>query len=156
MRNLLRFLFIFAFIVGGVLGVARADSVTQDLGRDDLPAAQVGFSGDMESSLDSLGSSGSVQLDPWSDGGLLLSSSLMSVSPVEPSDDGSLKSLLLTFIGTYDPIVLEHEYTSGNGYTSVLREVQIDYPWLASCALLLVVIYCFFRTLGNIFGGSRK
>lgn len=156
MRILLRFLFIFAFIVGGVLGVARADSSSENLGRDDLPAVQMGVTGDLEGSFDSSGSSGSLRDNLVSDGFILQSSSLMSVSPIEPSDDGSLKSLLLSFIGSYDPIVLEHEYTSGNGYTSVLREVQIDYPWLAACALLLVVTYCFFRTLGNIFGGSRK
>lgn len=136
---------------------ARADQSPAVVGSDDLAKDQVYLPGGVEVLPDSGRDLGFVEYNPLSDRlGIESASGLMSVAPIGPSDDGSLKSLLLSFIGTYDPIVLEHEYTSGNGYTSVLREVQIDYPWLAACALLIVVMYCFFRTLGNIFGGSRK
>lgn len=153
----LRYILFFILIFGGVLTFARADQSLSALVSDDLSTNQVGQSGGLEGVSDSGGDLIFISDNSLSSRlGFQSSSSLMSVAPIEPSDDGSLKSLLLSFIGSYDPIVLEHEYTSGNGYTSVLREVQIDYPWLAACALLIVVLYCFFRTLGNIFGGSRK
>lgn len=153
----LKFTLFFILVVGGVFSFASADQSLPALVPDDFSAYQVGESGGLEGDPDSGRDPAFVEYNPLSSRlGLQSSSSLMSVAPIEPADDGSLKSLLLSFIGSYDPIVLEHEYTSGNGYTSVLREVQIDYPWLAACALLIVIMYCFFRTLGNIFGGSRK
>lgn len=155
--RILKYIFIFVLIFGGVISFARADQSLSALVSDDLPTYQVGESGGLEGVSDSGRDFAFIGDNPLSSRlGFQSSSSLMSVAPIEPADDGSLKSLLLTFIGSYDPIVLEHEYTSGNGYTSVLREVQIDYPWLAACVLLIVVMYCFFRTLGNIFGGCRK
>lgn len=75
---------------------------------------------------------------------------LRSVAPVEPANDGSLKSVFLSLIGSYDPIVLEYEYTSQQGYTSYLREVQLDYPWLASAFLFIVVLWCVFKIGGRV------
>lgn len=153
----LKFILLFIFVVGGVMTFARADQLPQAVVSDDFRSNQVGESGGPEGDSDSGRDPVFVDYNPLSSRlGFQSASSVMSVAPIEPADDGSLKSLLLSFIGSYDPIVLEHEYTSGNGYSSVLREVQIDYPWLAACALLIVIMYCFFRTLGYIFGGSRK
>lgn len=75
---------------------------------------------------------------------------LRSVAPVEPSDDGSLKSVFLSLIGSYDPIVLEYQYTSSQGYVSYLREVQLDWPWLASAFLFIVVLWCVFKIGGRV------
>lgn len=80
----------------------------------------------------------------------LTSVTLMSVVPVQPADDGSLKSILLSLIGDYDPIVLEYSYQSSQGYTSYLREVQIDYPWIAAAVLFVVVLWCVFKIGGKV------
>ena len=76
--------------------------------------------------------------------------SVTSVSPVEPSDASGLKSALLGVLGSYDPVVVEYQYSSGNGYTNYLREVQPDYVWLCSFALLALVIFCLFRLGGAL------
>ena len=73
-----------------------------------------------------------------------------SVSPVEPSDTTGLKSALLGVLGSYDPVIVEYQYSDRNGYTNYLREVQPDYVWLCSCALLALVIYCLFRLGGAL------
>lgn len=73
-----------------------------------------------------------------------------SVSPIQPSDTTGLKSALLGVLGSYDPVIVEYQYTGGNGYTNYLREVQPDYVWLCSCALLALVIYCLFRLGGAL------
>lgn len=74
-----------------------------------------------------------------------------SVAPVTPSSTSGLKAALLSFIGDYDPVIVEYQYQSSNGYTSYLREVQPDYSWMISAAFLLVLVYCIFRLLGVIF-----
>lgn len=77
---------------------------------------------------------------------------LRSVSPVTPSDASGLKSVLLSFLGDYDPVIVEYQYQNPNTqYYSYLREVQPDYPWLVSAAVLVVFIYCLFRLGGAIF-----
>lgn len=73
-----------------------------------------------------------------------------SVSPVEPSDTSGLKSALLGVLGNYDPVIVEYQYSDRNGYTNYLRDVQPDYVWLCSCALLALVIYCLFRLGGAL------
>lgn len=74
--------------------------------------------------------------------------SLASVAPVTPSSTSGLKSALLGILGNYDPVIVEYQYSSGNGYTNYLREVQPDYVWLCSAALLALVIYCLFKLGG--------
>ena len=73
-----------------------------------------------------------------------------SVSPLEPSDTSGLKSALLGVLGSYDPVIVEYQYSDRNGYTNYLRDVQPDYVWLCSCALLALVIYCLFRLGGAL------
>lgn len=73
-----------------------------------------------------------------------------SVSPVVPSDTTGLKSALLGVLGSYDPVIVEYEYSDRNGYKNYLRDVQPDYVWLCSCALLALVIYCLFRLGGAL------
>ena len=74
-----------------------------------------------------------------------------SLSPVTPEDTTGLKSVLLQYIGDYDPVIVEYEYqNSNNQYTSYLREVQPDYVWLCSCGLLVVVLYSLIKLGGAI------
>lgn len=76
--------------------------------------------------------------------------SVSSVSPVQPSDTSGLKAALLGVLGDYDPIVIEYQYSTGNGYTNYLREVQPDYVWICSFVLLALVIFCLFRLGGAL------
>lgn len=76
---------------------------------------------------------------------------LQSVAPVTPSSTSGLKAVLLDLIGDYDPVIVEYQYQSSTqGYYSYLREIQPDYVWMISCAVLLVVLYCVFRLGGAI------
>lgn len=76
--------------------------------------------------------------------------SVTSVSPVEPSNTSGLKAALLGVLGNYDPVIIEYQYSSGNGYTNYLREVQPDYVWICSFVLLALVIFCLFRLGGAL------
>lgn len=102
------------------------------------------------------GSSDFLFADPDDSGsGLLDDLSLVSVStyglsPVTPSDTTGLKSVLLEFIGEYDPVIVEYEYQNTNGYNSYLREVQPDYVWLASCGMLALFVLSLFKLGGAI------
>ena len=79
--------------------------------------------------------------------------SLSSVAPVTPSSTSGLKAALLEILGNYDPVIIEYQYSSGNGYTNYLREVQPDYVWLCSAALLALVIFCLFKLGGGLIRG---
>lgn len=79
--------------------------------------------------------------------------SLSSVAPVTPSSTSGLKSALLGILGNYDPVIVEYQYQSSQGYNNYLREVQPDYVWLCSAALLALVIYCLFKLGGGLIRG---
>ena len=76
--------------------------------------------------------------------------SVISVAPIKPSDTTGLKSALLGVLGDYDPVIIEYQYNSGSGYSNYLREVQPDYVWICSFALLALVIFCLFRLGGAL------
>lgn len=80
----------------------------------------------------------------------LVGTSVYSLSPVTADDATGLKSVLLSFVGEYDAVIVEYEYQNTNGYSSYLREVQPDYVWLCSCALLVVMIFCLFKLGGAL------
>lgn len=73
------------------------------------------------------------------------------VNPVTPASTSGLKKIILDMIGNYDAIIVEYAYQSSQGYTSYLREVQIDYPWIAAVCVFALVLLCFFRILGVLF-----
>ena len=82
---------------------------------------------------------------------ILTGVTVMSLSPVTPSDTSGLKAVLLELLGDYDPVIVEYAYqNTNNSYMSYLREVQPDYVWLCSAALLVVVIFCVFRLGGAV------
>ena len=82
---------------------------------------------------------------------ILTGVTVMSLSPVTPSDTSGLKAVLLELLGDYDPVIVEYAYQNTNtSYMSYLREVQPDYVWLCSAALLVVVIFCVFRLGGAV------
>lgn len=76
-----------------------------------------------------------------------------SVAPVTPADTTGLKAVLLGLLGNYDPVVVEYQYQSSQGYNNYLREVQPDYVWLCSFALLALMIFCIFKLGGALLRG---
>ena len=80
--------------------------------------------------------------------------SRVSVPPVTPSSTTGLKAALLTVLGNYDPVVVVYQYnTSSSGYSSYATDIQVDYAWLASAALLCLVIWCLFKLGGALLRG---
>lgn len=80
--------------------------------------------------------------------------SRVSVPPVTPSSTSGLKAALLTVLGSYDPVVVVHQYqSSSSGYSSYATDVQPDYAWIASAALLCLVIWCLFKLGGALLRG---
>lgn len=78
---------------------------------------------------------------------------LTGLSPVTPSDTSGLKAVLLSFIGNYDPPIVQFEYTTSNNYKQYVNEIQPDYVWLCSFALIALFIYCLFKLGGALIRG---
>lgn len=75
------------------------------------------------------------------------------LAPVTPSDTSGVKAVLLSFIGDYDPPVVQYEYTANNNYKSYVNEIQPDYVWICSFALIALFIYCLFKLGGGLLRG---
>lgn len=80
-------------------------------------------------------------------------SMLTGLSPVTPSDTTGLKAVLLSFIGNYDPPIVQFEYTTNNNYKQYVNEIQPDYVWICSFALIALFIYCLFKLGGALIRG---
>ena len=80
--------------------------------------------------------------------------SRVSVPPVTPSSSSGLKAALLTVLGNYDPVVVVYEYsTSSSSSLRYVTDSQPDYAWIASAALLCLVIWCLFKLGGALIRG---
>lgn len=80
--------------------------------------------------------------------------SRVSIPPVTPSSTTGLKAALLTVLGNYDPVVVVYQYNaSSSGYSSYATDIQPDYVWIASAALLCLVIWCLFKLGGALIHG---
>ena len=82
----------------------------------------------------------------------VLTSSVVAtgLAPVTPSDTNGLKAVLLSFIGTYDPPIVQYEYTSSNNYRQYVNQIQPDYVWICSFALIALFIFCLFKLGGAL------
>lgn len=80
--------------------------------------------------------------------------SRVSVPPVTPSSTTGLKAALLTVLGNYDPVVVVYEYNiSSSSSSRYVTDTQPDYVWIASAALLCLVIWCLFKLGGALLRG---
>lgn len=75
------------------------------------------------------------------------------LAPVTPADTSGLKAVLLSFIGDYDPPVVQYEYTTSNNYKQYVNEIQPDYVWICSFVLIALFIYCLFKLGGALIRG---
>lgn len=78
---------------------------------------------------------------------------LSGLAPVTPSDATGLKAVLLSFLGNYDPPIVQFEYTTSNNYKQYVNEIQPDYVWLCSAGLLALMIFCLFKLGGALLRG---
>lgn len=75
------------------------------------------------------------------------------LAPVSPSDTSGVKAVLLSFIGNYDPPIVQFEYTTNNNYKQYVNDIQPDYVWICSFALISLFIYCLFKLGGGLLRG---
>lgn len=78
-------------------------------------------------------------------------SDTVSVKPLKVSSNNTsgLQSIILSLIGDYNPVVVDHTYTQGSGYTYHEVSITPDWSWICSCGLFILVIYCVFRLIGQ-------
>ena len=77
-----------------------------------------------------------------------------SIPPVTPSSTTGLKAALLAVLGNYDPVVVVYEYNiSGSSSSRFVTDSQPDFVWIASAALLCLVIWCLFKLGGALLRG---
>lgn len=98
---------------------------------------------------------GDVLNDGATPANLVLTDSVVAtgLAPVTPSDTSGVKAVLLSFIGDYDPPVVQYEYTTNNNYKQYVNEIQPDYVWICSFALIALFIYCLFKLGGGLLRG---
>ena len=121
--------------------------------RTDLDNFIASDSSDSSVSADSSTSSDSVESNPLDTSDMVLQSvDVYSVNPVTPQNTSGLKAVILGLIGNYDTVVTDYTYTNNNGYVSHTIEVQPDYVFLCSFAMLFLIIYCLFRLGGALIG----
>lgn len=124
------------------------DSIRSDL--DNLIASD---SSNSSASVDSSTSSDTDETNPLDTSDMVLQSvDVYSVTPVTPQNTSGLKAVILGLIGNYDTVVTDYTYTNNNGYVSHTIEVQPDYVFLCSFAMLFLIIYCLFRLGGALIG----
>ena len=80
--------------------------------------------------------------------------STLALPPVTPSSTSGLKAAMLSVLGNYDPVVVVYQYqSSSSGYYSYATDIQPDYAWLASAAVLMLFIFCLFKLGGALLRG---
>ncbi|AXF52693.1 MAG: transglutaminase domain-containing protein [Inoviridae sp.] len=74
-----------------------------------------------------------------------------TVSPVTPSNTTGLKAVLVSFLGSYDPIIVEYRYqNTGSSSYGYVRQAFPDHVWICSFVLLALMVFCLFRLGGAV------
>lgn len=121
--------------------------------RSDLDSYISADSTDSSTPADSSSPVDTAESNPLDTSDMVLQSvEVYSVSPVTPQNTTGLKAVLVGLIGNYDTIVTDYTYTNNNGYVSHSIEIQPDYVFLCSFAILCLIIYCIFRLGGALIG----
>lgn len=69
-----------------------------------------------------------------------------ALSPITSSS--GLKGVLLDVLGPYDNIVTQYQYRQNTSTNySYVNEITPDYPWIASAALFIVLLWSLFGLL---------
>lgn len=69
---------------------------------------------------------------------------------VTPSDANGFKQVLLTIIGDYETVVTDYTYQNSSNYYSHSIEIEQDYAWICSAAMLGLITFCTFKIIGGL------
>ena len=69
---------------------------------------------------------------------------------VQPSDANGFKAVLLTVLGDYETVVTDYTYQNSSNYYSHSIEIEQDYAWICSAAMLGPIVFCTFRIIGGM------
>lgn len=69
---------------------------------------------------------------------------------VQPSDANGFKAVLLTVLGDYETVVTDYTYQNNSNYYSHSIEIEQDYAWICSAAMLGLIVFCTFRIIGGM------
>jgi hypothetical protein len=69
---------------------------------------------------------------------------------VSPSDANGFKAVLLSVLGNYETVVTDYTYQNNSNYYSHSIEIEQDYAWICSAAMLGLFVYCTFRIIGGM------
>ena len=69
---------------------------------------------------------------------------------VQPSDTNGFKAVLLTILGDYETVVTDYTYQNSSNYYSHSIEIEQDYAWICSAAMLGLITFCTFRIIGGM------
>lgn len=137
----------------------KVDKVSDLLSSLAISSASAGSSGQDGSEIPTGGDTVYVVGDLSNDGASAANPVLTDVvvttglAPVTPSDTTGVKAVLLSFIGNYDPPIVQYEYTTSNSYKQYVNQIQPDYVWICSFALIALFIYCLFKLGGGLLRG---
>lgn len=137
----------------------KVDQIIDKLPALGEPSVSEDSSGELPSEVSPGGNTVYVVGDVLNDGAVTADPVLTDVAittglaPVTPSDTTGVKSVLLSFIGNYDPPVVQYEYTTSNSYKQYVNDIQPDYVWICSFALIALFIYCLFKLGGGLLRG---
>ena len=73
------------------------------------------------------------------------------VRTISSSNTNGLLSIMLDLIGDYDLVSKTVTYTGTSGYTNVQVTTETNYPWLCSCGIFALLLFCCCRFLGGVF-----
>lgn len=69
---------------------------------------------------------------------------------VQPSDANGFKAVLLTILGDYETVVTDYTYQNSSNYYSHSIDIEQDYAWICSAAMLGLIVFCTFRIIGGM------
>lgn len=138
----------------------KVDEIVDKLPPLGEPSVSEDTPGEFPSEVSPGGNTVYVVGDVMNDGGVAPANPVLTdvavttgLAPVTPSDTTGVKAVLLSFIGNYDPPVVQYEYTTNNNYKQYVNEIQPDYVWICSFALIALFIYCLFKLGGGLLRG---
>lgn len=89
--------------------------------------------------------------DNYTDNDVKLKGVSVTRETVTANDATGFKAVMLSLLGDYETVVTDYTYQSGSsGYYSHSISIERDWAWIMSCAVFIVVLYCFFRAVGGI------
>ena len=87
----------------------------------------------------------SLQNDPP-----VLKSVSRSNERISASDANGFKAVMLSLIGDYEMVITDYTYQNQSGYITHSINVELDYSWIFSCVMFIVIIFCTFLSCAKI------